>query len=159
VGIDPQSRNLIYEVIEKLNKSGITIVYTTHYMEEAERLCTRIGIIDNGQIIAQGTLDELREKSGTKQCITIRISNMFSERVESEGLISKFINEELTEVPSANFFFRNGSLLYFSKNITHDLLRLVNRLAKFGLDIGSVDIQRPTLESIFLSLTGKELRD
>ncbi|MEW6470596.1 MAG: ATP-binding cassette domain-containing protein [Bacteroidota bacterium] len=159
VGIDPQSRNLIYEIIEKLNKDGITIVYTTHYMEEAERLCKRIGIIDNGQIIAKGTLDELRETSGTQQCIVIRISNMFSEQVESEGIISKFISEEMADVPGGNFFFRNGALQYFSKDITRDLLRLVNRLAKFGLDIASVDIQRPTLESIFLRLTGKELRD
>ena len=61
VGIDPQSRNLIYEVIEKLHKDGMTIVYTTHYMEEAERFCDRIAIIDNGQIIAQGSLNELKK--------------------------------------------------------------------------------------------------
>lgn len=59
VGIDPQSRNLIFEVVEKLHKEGMTIIYTTHYMEEAERLCNRIGIIDDGIIVAQGTLDEL----------------------------------------------------------------------------------------------------
>lgn len=159
VGIDPQSRNLIYEVIEKLNKEGITIVYTTHYMEEAERLCKHIGIIDNGKIIAQGTLDELRESSDTKQCIIIKVSNMMTERVEQERIISKFINEEMTEVPNGNFRFRNGTLQYFSKDIKTDLIRLVNRLSKFGLEITHVDIQRPTLESIFLSLTGKELRD
>ena len=159
VGIDPQSRNLIYEVIETLNKSGITIAYTTHYMEEAERLCKRIGIIDNGKIIAQGTLDELRDKSDTKQCIIIKISNMMSERVEAEGLVSKFISEEMTETPKGNFRFRNGSLQYFSNDIKTDLLRIINRLSKFEFDISHVDIQRPTLESIFLSLTGKELRD
>lgn len=159
VGIDPQSRNLIYEVIEKLNKSGITIVYTTHYMEEAERLCKRIGIIDNGKIIAQGTLDELRAATNSEQCISISIANIKEERVENENLISKFINEELTEVPNGNFLFRSGALRYFTKDVKTDLLRLINRLAKFGFEISHVDIQRPTLESIFLSLTGKELRD
>ena len=159
VGIDPQSRNLIYEVIEKLNKSGITIVYTTHYMEEAERLCKHIGIIDNGKIIAQGTLDELRDKSDSKQCIVIKISNMMSEHVETQGVVSKFMGEEISEMPGRNFFFRNGALQYFSKDIKNDLPRLINRLSKFSLEISHVDIQRPTLESIFLSLTGKGLRD
>src|SRR6185312_7146115 len=61
VGVDPQSRNMIFELIESLNKQGMTIIYTTHYMEEAERLCDRIGIIDSGVIVAQGTLDELKK--------------------------------------------------------------------------------------------------
>ena len=159
VGIDPQSRNLIYDVIETLNKKGITIVYTTHYMEEAERLCKRIGIIDNGKIVAQGTIDELHAANDTKQCIVIKISNMMSEQVERDGIVSKFISEEMTDMPKANFYFRNGALQYFSKDIKNDLPRLINRLSKFSLEISHVDIQRPTLESIFLSLTGKELRD
>ena len=71
VGIDPQSRNLIFEVIEKLHQEGMTIVYTTHYMEEAERLCDRIGIIDKGEIIAQGTLEELKRSSKTKETIVV----------------------------------------------------------------------------------------
>src|SRR6185369_9016198 len=76
VGIDPQSRNLIFEVVEKLHKEGMTIVYTTHYMEEAERFCDRIGIIDNGVIIAQGTLDELRKSSTIKETIVITFQNL-----------------------------------------------------------------------------------
>ncbi len=153
VGIDPQSRNLIFEIIEKLNKNGITIVYTTHYMEEAERLCNRIGIIDNGKIIAQGTLDELRNSSGTKQTITIKFSKA------TEEIISKFSVEEKSEVTNANFIFKENELQYFSNNIKNDLVRLLNRLGKFGLEVSHIDIQRPTLESIFLSLTGKALRD
>ena len=82
-----------------------------------------------------------------------------SEHVETEGIVSKFISEEITEVPKANFLFRNGALQYFSKDIKNDLPRLINRLSKFSLEISHVDIQRPTLESIFLNLTGKELRD
>src|SRR5687767_7252917 len=79
VGIDPQSRNLIFEVVEKLHGEGMTIVYTTHYMEEAERFCNRIGIIDNGTIVAQGTLDELKENCGIKECISVSISNLSPE--------------------------------------------------------------------------------
>ena len=80
VGIDPQSRNLIFEVVEKLHKEGMTIVYTTHYMEEAERLCDRIGIIDNGEIIAQGTLDELRTSDSMKESVVISFTNLSDER-------------------------------------------------------------------------------
>jgi ABC-2 type transport system ATP-binding protein len=76
VGIDPQSRNLIFEVIEKLHKEGTTIIYTTHYMEEAERLCDRIGIMDNGEIIAQGTLDELRTLGSMKESVVISYTNL-----------------------------------------------------------------------------------
>ena len=159
VGIDPQSRNLIYEVIEKLNKDEITIVYTTHYMEEAERLCKHIGIIDNGQIIAQGTLDELREKANAKQCIVIEITNSNEKQIEADSPVSKFSKEESADMPGANFIFKNGTLRYFSTDIKNDLVRLINRLTKFGFDITHIDIQRPNLESIFLSLTGKELRD
>jgi ABC-2 type transport system ATP-binding protein len=86
VGIDPQSRNLIFEVVEKLHKEGMTIVYTTHYMEEAERLCDRIGIIDNGEIIAQGTLDELRTSGSMKETVVISFTNLSDERF---NIISK----------------------------------------------------------------------
>jgi ABC-2 type transport system ATP-binding protein len=71
VGVDPQSRNLIFEVIDKLHKEGMTMVYTTHYMQEAERLCDRIGIIDNGTIITQGSLDELKSSSKIKETIVV----------------------------------------------------------------------------------------
>ena len=79
VGIDPQSRNLIFEVVEKLHKEGMTIVYTTHYMEEAERLCDCIGIIDNGKIIAQGTLNELRTLGSMKESVAISYTNLTNE--------------------------------------------------------------------------------
>src|SRR6185369_3981715 len=87
VGIDPQSRNLIFEVVEKLHQEGMTIVYTTHYMEEAERFCDRIGIIDNGQIIAQGTLDELKSLSKINETIVITFLNLsddFYKKMSSE---------------------------------------------------------------------------
>ena len=76
VGIDPQSRNLIFEVVEKLHQEGTTIIYTTHYMEEAERLCNRIGIMDNGEIIAQGTLNELKTLGSMKESVVISYTNL-----------------------------------------------------------------------------------
>jgi ABC-2 type transport system ATP-binding protein len=79
-GIDPQSRNLIFEVVEKLHKEGMTIVYTTHYMEEAERLCNRVGIIDEGEIIAQGTINELRTLGSMKETVVLTYANLTDER-------------------------------------------------------------------------------
>ena len=75
VGVDPQNRNHIFEVIERLNNEGMTIIYTTHYMEEAERFCDKIAIIDVGRIIAQGTLKELREISDVKDLLTIKLAD------------------------------------------------------------------------------------
>ena len=75
VGIDPQSRNLIFEVADSLHRQGMTIIYTTHYMEEAERLCNRIGIIDNGKIIAEGNMEELKRTTSAKDAIAITFAN------------------------------------------------------------------------------------
>jgi ABC-2 type transport system ATP-binding protein len=76
VGVDPQNRNHIFEVIERLNNEGMTIIYTTHYMEEAERFCDKIAIIDVGRIIAQGTLKELREISDVRDLLTIKLADV-----------------------------------------------------------------------------------
>lgn len=154
VGIDPQSRNLIYEVIEKLNSRGMTMIYTTHYMEEAERLCKRIGIIDNGKIVAQGTLDELRAQTDSKPSILIKVDGTIN-----ENTVRDFTKEESAETPGTSFSFKDNTLRFFSSDVNTDLPRLINRLSKYGLKINEVGMHRATLESIFLSLTGKELRD
>lgn len=147
VGIDPQSRNLIFEVIEKLHKEGMTIVYTTHYMEEAERFCDRIGIIDNGQIIAQGTLEELKSSSRMKEIIAISFENISNEhfnKIESEWKDLK----------------RNENTInFYSSNVKSDLSKIVLKCNEIGLDIHNIEIQKVNLETIFLSLTGKQLRD
>lgn len=150
--IGKEDRIVIYELIEKLNKQGITIIYATHDIEEVELLCNRIGIMDKGKMLAQGTLDELRTRARSKQSICIQISNIKDERVENENLISKFIGEELTEVPGGNFRFRSGTLQYFTTDIESNLNRLKNRLLKFGFEIAKVDIERSDLESVFASL-------
>jgi ABC-2 type transport system ATP-binding protein len=147
VGIDPQSRNLIFEIVEKLHKEGITIVYTTHYMEEAERLCDRIGIIDNGKIIAQGTLNELRTLGSMKESVVISYTNLTNEVYNT---IEKVWND-LRRI--------DDTIHFYSMNIQGDLSKIILKCNEFGLDIRHIDIQKINLETIFLSLTGKQLRD
>ena len=146
-GIDPQSRNLIFEVVEKLHKEGMTIVYTTHYMEEAERLCNRIGIIDNGEIIAQGTLDELRTSGSMKESVVISYTNLTDESYNT-------IEKEWKDIRRFE-----DKIHFYSMNIQGDLSKIILMCNKFGLDMQHIDIQKINLETIFLSLTGKKLRD
>ena len=147
VGIDPQSRNLIFEVLEKLHEEGITIVYTTHYMEEAERLCDRIGIIDDGEIIAQGTLDELRASGSMKDSVVISYTNLTDECYNA--IEKKWKDLQRFE----------DTIHFYSMNIQGDLSKIILMCNKFGLDMQHIDIQKINLETIFLSLTGKNLRD
>ena len=147
VGIDPQSRNLIFEVVEKLHKEGMTIIYTTHYMEEAERLCDRIGIIDDGEIIAHGTLDELKTSGSMKETVVISFTNLTDERYTT---IAKYWKD----------LQRFDDIIHFySMNIQGDLSKIILKCNDVGLDILHIDIQKINLESVFLSLTGKQLRD
>ena len=147
VGIDPQSRNLIFEVVEKLHKDGMTIIYTTHYMEEAERLCDRVGILDNGEIIAQGTLDELRTSGSMKETVVISFTNL------SDECLNKIANDwkDLQRF--------DDTIHFYSMNIQIDLSKIILKCNEAGLDIRLIDIRKINLETIFLSLTGKQLRD
>ena len=147
VGIDPQSRNLIFEVVEKLHKEGMTIIYTTHYMEEAERLCDLIGIIDDGEIIAQGTLDELRTSYSMKESIVISFSNLSDERYKA--IIKNWKDLQRFD----------DTIHFYSMNIQGDLSKIILQCNVVGLDILHIDIRKINLETIFLSLTGKKLRD
>jgi len=147
VSIDPQSRNLIFEVVEKLHKEGMTIVYTTHYMEEAERLCDRIGIIDHGEIIAQGTLDELKTSGSMKETLVITFANLTDERYN------------LTENNWNDHQRFDDTIHFYSMNIQGDLAKIILKCNEVGLDITNIDIRKINLETIFLSLTGKQLRD
>lgn len=147
VGIDPQSRNLIFEVVEKLHQEGMTIVYTTHYMEEAERFCDRIGIIDNGNIIAQGTLDELKSLSKMKETIVVSFLNL------SDSLFTNISSkwENMIQV--------EDSIHFYSSDIKKDLSVIILLCNEAGLSVTHIDIQKVNLETIFLNLTGKQLRD
>jgi ABC-2 type transport system ATP-binding protein len=133
--------------VEKLNKEGMTIVYTTHYMEEAEKLCDRIGIIDNGQIIAEGTLDDLKMNSLLKETISITFSNL-NDVLTKE--LSSFWND-LKQIENIIHFY--------SSDVKTDLSKLVLKCNQLGLEISNIEILKTNLETIFLNLTGKQLRD
>ena len=147
VGIDPQSRNLIFEVVEKLHKEGMTIIYTTHYMEEAERLCDRIGIMDNGEIIAQGTLNDLKTLGSMKESVVISYTNLTDKLYNT-------IEKEWKDLQRIE-----DTIHFYSMNIQGDLSKIILMCNEFELNIRYIDIQKINLETIFLSLTGKKLRD
>jgi ABC-2 type transport system ATP-binding protein len=143
VGVDPQNRNHIFEVIERLNYEGMTIIYTTHYMEEAERFCDKISII------AQGTLKELRQFSDVKDLLTIKLADLTSE------IISRITSEN----PLFRFDSTTNTLKVECENIGNDTLIIINQVQNSGGIIERIYTQGTNLESIYLKLTGKELRD
>lgn len=149
VGIDPQSRNHIMESIKKLNQIGKTVIYTTHYMEEAETLCDKIGIIDHGEIIAEGTLDELQKTISENELIYIEIAADAEKAIETlnkeKGVISTSIEE--------------GGILVQHSGAENILGKIVNRLNGSGFEIRKVESRMPNLEDVFLSMTGRTLRD
>jgi ABC-2 type transport system ATP-binding protein len=149
VGVDPQNRNHIFEVIEKLNNEGMTIIYTTHYLEEAERFCDNISIIDVGRIIAQGTLKELRKISDVKDLLIIKLADVN--------------NELISGITSLNPLFRfdrtTGDLEVECANIGNDTSIIINQIQNAGGVIEKIHTRGTNLESIYLKITGKELRD
>ncbi len=146
VGIDPQSRNHIFEVIETLNAQGMTIIYTTHYMEEVERLCKRIAIIDSGNIIAQGTQTELQEIANVKETIELGFESLSQKEVQN---FKAKTNYEVVQID------RKMQITSTIKNIPA-IITICNELK---LDVQDLNIKKANLEAIFLSLTGKQLRD
>ncbi len=145
VGVDPQSRNRIFEMIEALRAAGTALIYTTHYMEEAERLCDRIAIIDHGRIIASGTKEELvRGAFGARSQVLARFSG-------DEAAIAAW-----TERNGGRM--NNGTAEFTIEQAT-EIARLLDDAAKAGLGLVDVSLRRPNLESVFLHLTGRELRD
>lgn len=149
VGVDPQNRNHIFEVIEKLNNEGMTIIYTTHYLEEAERFCDNISIIDVGRIIAQGTLKELRKISDVKDLLIIKLADV------NDELISGITSAD----PSFRFDSTSGDLKVECGNIGNDTSKIINQIQNAGGVIEKIHSQGTNLEAIYLKLTGKELRD
>jgi ABC-2 type transport system ATP-binding protein len=149
VGVDPQNRNHIFEVIERLHNEGMTIIYTTHYLEEAERFCDKIAIIDVGRIIAQGTLKELREITDVKDLLTIKLADVNNET------IARIISEN----PLIRYDIASGELKVECRNIGEDIQIIINHVQSAGGVIERIYTQGTNLEAIYLKLTGKELRD
>ncbi len=149
VGVDPQSRNAILESVEALSGEGMAVLYTTHYMEEAERLCDRIAIIDSGTIQAEGTQDELIRLTGGVD--TIRLSGTGDLEQASTAL------NDLASVERVDTDRRQ--LLLTVRDAPHAVATIVNTATSSGMSLSDVEISRPDLESVFLHLTGKALRD
>jgi ABC-2 type transport system ATP-binding protein len=149
VGVDPQSRNKILEGIQTLNRQGATIIYTSHYMEEVERICTRIAIMENGKVIALGTKEELKAGIELGERITLDILDL-----------SSAIEGEISKLPNVRKIDWNKDLIVIKYNKGENNLRnLLDFLQKNQLSYGRVFSESPTLNDVFLEITGKELRD
>lgn len=149
VGVDPQSRNSILESVETLSVEGMAVLYTTHYMEEAERLCDRIGIIDSGTIQAEGTREELvRLTGGVDHVRLVGHGDLSTATAAIEGLdgVTQVVND-------------HGGLVITVDDAPTRVATLVTTATDSGLDLADVEVTRPSLESVFLHLTGKALRD
>ena len=149
VGVDPQSRNNILEGIKTLNKNGATILYTSHYMEEVEQICSRITIIDKGKVIAIGSNDELKAMVSHGEKITIETAGL------GDGLLQAL--NGLDHVTSV--IYENGQLVVRLAKGENGLVHLLEFLKQNGVVMGGIYSEQPTLNDVFLELTGKELRD
>jgi len=149
VGVDPQSRNAILESIVTLGGQGMSVLYTTHYMEEAERLCHRVGIIDEGHLIAEGTRRELVERLGERTRV----------RVEGSGDLAVLAThaEALPDVAEATV--QHGAVELLVSDGGRVLVPVVELADRLGVEVTSVEVTEPDLEAVFLHLTGKALRD
>lgn len=149
VAVDPQSRNKILESIKQLNAKGATVLYTSHYMEEVELICSRIMIIDKGKIVAQGTKEQLKEMIMLGEKIT----------VEAAGLPEAFLQSLRDQSQVLSAVCENDVLTVRLERGHNDLLDLLDQVKQTGAVIGRVYSELPTLNDVFLELTGKELRD
>ncbi|MEH7355331.1 ABC transporter ATP-binding protein [Neobacillus drentensis] len=152
VGIDPQSRNHIIETVKRLNSEGMTIIYTSHYMEEVEYLCERVGIVDHGELIASGTLSELRETIGNHSRIILTID-------KETAHVEKITQTLLGIFSKKDIQIQDHQVMVFHKEPQLILSDFIQSMTKTGTKITSVDIVEPNLESVFLHLTGRNLRD
>ena len=149
VAVDPQSRNNILEGIQRLNREGATVVYTSHYMEEVEQICSRIMIMDKGRAIATVTKEELKAMIRTGEKIQIEVYGL------NDEILAQIRN--LPQVLSTQY--DNGLLKTECKADSHGLVAVLDQLRQVGLAPGRIFAEPPTLNDVFLEITGKELRD
>lgn len=149
VAVDPQSRNHILQGIKQLNEAGATIIYTSHYMEEVEQLCTNIAIMDKGKIIAKGTKEELKAMISLGEKVI----------VEAYSIDEAHINQlrALKDVLSVDY--ENNELIIKSRNGSSNLIKVIDYIEKEKIHYGKIYSELPTLNDVFLEITGKELRD
>ncbi|MBS3957581.1 MAG: ABC transporter ATP-binding protein [Clostridiales bacterium] len=149
VGVDPQSRNAILASVERLGEEGMAVLYTTHYMEEAERLCDRVGIIDHGAIVAEGTRTELVRLVGEHDRVRLIATGDLDSAARSLAGIPAVREADVAD----------HGLELIVENAADALPRLLGTLAAAGVAVTSVDVDQPDLEAVFLHLTGRALRD
>lgn len=149
VGIDPQSRNHILQSVKKLNNSGCTVIYTSHYMEEVEQICSKISIIDHGKVIAEGTKEELKSIVTDKNTVVVTVSDagrVSEEKLkEISGVTGVVIDENMVKIDS-------------SKEV-NNLDKVITYFTDNCIPIKNVENKVPDLETVFLTLTGRKLRD
>ena len=149
VAVDPQSRNKILEGITELNKQGATVIYTSHYMEEVEQICSRIAIIDKGKKIAEGTKEQLKKMVKNTETISILACDAKEEQLEQIRQLPHVLEAELED----------KKLVIRYSGGKHNLIRVLDVLQKADVDFGRVYSELPTLNDVFLELTGTALRD
>ncbi|PDP85706.1 export ABC transporter ATP-binding protein [Glycomyces fuscus] len=149
VGVDPQSRNSILESVHTLTRGGVSVLYTTHYMEEAERLCDRVGIIEGGRIRAEGTQRELVAQVGEDDTVLVTLDSPGERLLDTLRALDR-VDEATSE----------GNRVRLLTPDARDVLpRILATLTEEGAGIRSVEVQEPDLEAVFLRLTGKGLRE
>ncbi|AMR12335.1 ABC transporter ATP-binding protein [Bacillus sp. FSL W8-0445] len=149
VGIDPHSRNYILESVKKLNAMGCTIIYTSHYMEEVEEICTRIAIVDHGKIIAEGTKEQLKSIITNTKDIQVVLKS--AENIDIGEL------KTISGVEAA--VLEDNTIKINSDAGVNNLNQIIEKLMKNGAEIRSLEEKAPNLETVFLTLTGRQLRD
>ena len=149
VGVDPQSRNAILESVAELGRQGMAILYTTHYMEEAERLCTRIGIIDGGEIRAEGTQKELVALIGRRDQVRLTLTGDVVAAARAAGHVRGV----------ASAAAKGDEVEVLTSDAGRVLPRLLDAVEAAGAHVRGVEIVQPNLEAVFLHLTGRALRD
>ncbi len=148
VAVDPQSRRKLLDLVKEQAASGASVLYTTHYMEEAQEICDRIAIIDRGRVIASGTLDELRKSTDERDVLTLRGELA---PAPAQRMLADLDDAELIRLDDAE-------LVLSLAEASSRLPELLVRFGDAGLPVREVTLARPTLESLFLRLTGRELR-
>ncbi|MFV0528530.1 MAG: ATP-binding cassette domain-containing protein [Lachnospiraceae bacterium] len=149
VAVDPQSRNKILEGIIKLNQQGSTIIYTSHYMEEVEQICSRISIIDNGRNVAIGTKEELKAMIGTGEKISIETLDIPEQTLQELRGLRHVVRTD----------YENPKLRIYCENGSNNLSRILHFLDGRGVAYSKVYSEAPSLNDVFLEITGKQLRD
>jgi ABC-2 type transport system ATP-binding protein len=149
VAVDPQSRNKILEGIVALNKQGATVVYTSHYMEEVEQICSRITILDKGRVIATGTKEELKSMITLGETITVEAFSVTKEQLD-----------ELRKLPNiSQAEYKDHLLVIKSNKGKNNLETVLDFIKSHQIEFGKIYSELPTLNDVFLEITGKALRD